>query len=44
MVKDGRIRQGESVIMLHTGGIPGLYTKHHRIEFEKELMDHIHII
>ena len=44
MVAEGRIPQGETVIMLHTGGIPGIYTKHHRIEMEKELMDHIHII
>lgn len=44
MVKHGAIKQGETVIMLHTGGIPGIYTKHHRIEMEKELQDYIHII
>ncbi|MGN0660071.1 MAG: 1-aminocyclopropane-1-carboxylate deaminase/D-cysteine desulfhydrase [Emergencia sp.] len=44
MVKEGKIRQGETVIMLHTGGIPGIYTKHHRLEMEKELKDYIHII
>lgn len=44
MVKEGKIKQGENVIMLHTGGIPGIYTKHHRVEMEKELADYIHII
>lgn len=44
MVKSGEIKQGENVIMIHTGGIPGIYTPHHRIEMEKELLHHIHII
>lgn len=44
MAKTGKIAQGENVIMLHTGGIPGIYTKHHRVEMEKELLDYIHII
>lgn len=44
MVKTGRIKQGETVIMLHTGGIPGIYTKHHRVEMEAELKDYIHIL
>lgn len=44
MVKSGKIAQGENVVMLHTGGIPGIYTKHHRVEMEKELMEYIHII
>ena len=44
MVKEGKIKQGENVIMLHTGGIPGIYTKHHRVEMEKELGEYIHII
>lgn len=44
MVKEGKIKQGENVIMLHTGGIPGIYTKHHRVEMEKELAEYIHII
>lgn len=44
MIKKGEIAQGENVIMLHTGGIPGIYTKHHRVEMEKELKDYIHII
>jgi len=44
MTKAGLIKQGENVLMLHTGGIPGIYTKHHRVEMEKELMDYIHVI
>ena len=39
-----RIKQGETVAMIHTGGIPGIYTRHHRLEMEKELMEYIHII
>ena len=31
-------------ILLHTGGFPGLYTKHHRVEFEKELLDGVTIL
>ncbi len=44
MIGEGKIRKGDTLIMLHTGGIPGIYTKHHRTEMEKELMDHIHIL
>lgn len=44
MVKSGKIKQGETVVMLHTGGMPGIYTKHHRLEMEKELSSYIHII
>lgn len=44
MIKNGEIAKGETIIMLHTGGFPGLYTEHHRVEMEKELGDHIHII
>lgn len=44
MIAEGKIKKGEKIIMLHTGGMPGIYTKHHRIEFEKELMGHITII
>ena len=43
MAKEGRFK-GETVIMIHTGGIPGIYTKHHRVEMEKELIDHIHLM
>lgn len=44
MAKKGSIAPGENVIMLHTGGIPGIYTLHHRLEMEKELEGYIHII
>ena len=44
MIRKGKIARGETVVMLHTGGVPGLYTKHHRVEMERELIDHIHII
>ena len=38
MVREGKIAQGETVIFLHTGGMPGLYTAHHRREMEQELL------
>ena len=44
MIEEGKIKKGEKIIMLHTGGIPGIYTKHHRVEFEKDLLDHVTII
>ena len=44
MLREGKIAQGETVIMLHTGGLPGIYTAHHRVEMEKELMEHRHIL
>lgn len=44
MIHEGRIAKGETVIFLHTGGVPGLYTKHHRLEMERELEDYIHVI
>lgn len=44
MVKKGIIEKGENVVMIHTGGIPGIYTKHHRVEFERELEQYIHIV
>lgn len=44
MVREGKIRQGEKVIFIHTGGMPGLYTPAHRVEFEKELMNGVHIL
>ena len=42
MVKNGKIAQGSNVIFMHTGGLPGIYTKHHRVEMEKELMPFMH--
>ena len=44
MIRDGKIQKGEKIIMLHTGGLPGIYTKHHRVEFEKELIDGVTIM
>ncbi len=44
LVEKGYFAKGESIIMIHTGGIPGIYTKHHRLEMEKELMGKIHIM
>ena len=43
LVESGKIGQGETVIFLHTGGVPGIYTGHHRIEMERELAPYIHI-
>ncbi|MGM9661484.1 MAG: D-cysteine desulfhydrase family protein [Oscillospiraceae bacterium] len=44
MVAEGKIARGETVIFIHTGGLPGLYTKHHRVEFERELLDGVTIL
>lgn len=43
LIKQGKIAQGSNVIFMHTGGLPGIYTKHHRIEMERELMSYMHI-
>ena len=40
--RSGAIPKGSDVIFMHTGGLPGIYTKHHRVEFEKELMPYMH--
>ena len=42
-IRGGLIPQGSNVIFMHTGGLPGIYTKHHRVELEKELMPYMHI-
>ncbi|MBR5230103.1 MAG: pyridoxal-phosphate dependent enzyme [Firmicutes bacterium] len=44
MVRKGEIAQGENVIFIHTGGMPGINTPSHRIEIEKEREKFIHII
>ncbi len=44
MIREGKFSKDETIIFLHTGGVPGIYTKHHRLEMEKELEDYIHII
>ncbi len=40
--ESGRIEKGSDVIFMHTGGLPGIYTKHHRVELERELMPYMH--
>ncbi|MBR2675105.1 MAG: pyridoxal-phosphate dependent enzyme [Mogibacterium sp.] len=40
--KSGRIKSGENIIFLHTGGLPGIYTKHHREAMESELKSYMH--
>ena len=42
-IRTGKIAKGSSVIFIHTGGLPGIYTGHHRVEFEKELMPYMRI-
>ena len=44
MIREGKIKQGEKIIFLHSGGHPGINTPHHRVEFERELMDGITIL
>lgn len=40
--KNSGIEKGSNVIFMHTGGLPGIYTKHHRVELERELMPYMH--
>ena len=40
--KSGSIEKGSDVIFMHTGGLPGIYTRHHRVELERELMAYMH--
>ena len=40
--RNGSIEAGSNVIFMHTGGLPGIYTKHHRVELERELMPYMH--
>lgn len=42
MAHKGEIAPGSDVIFMHTGGLPGIYTKHHRAELERELMPYMH--
>ena len=39
MIEEGKIKKGENVIFVHTGGAPAVYTPFHRCEMEKELKD-----
>ena len=40
--RNGSIEKGSNVIFMHTGGLPGIYTRHHRVELERELMPYMH--
>lgn len=44
MVKEGKIKKGETIIFLHTGGQPGINTPAHRIEMERELKDGVTVL
>ena len=44
MIKEKKIKLGSQLILLHTGGMPGLYTPAHRVKFEKELADTVTVI
>lgn len=44
MIEKGEIHKGENLILHHTGGFPGLYTKHHRLAFEEELQSYVKIL
>lgn len=44
LMQDKKIKAGAPLILIHTGGFPGLYTKAHRQELEKELQDQIEIL
>ena len=41
--RNGSIEKGSDAIFMHTGGLPGIYTRHHRAELERELMSYMHI-
>lgn len=44
LARKGQLSKDENYIMIHTGGIPGIYTKHHRMEMEEELLPYMHVI
>jgi 1-aminocyclopropane-1-carboxylate deaminase/D-cysteine desulfhydrase-like pyridoxal-dependent ACC family enzyme len=44
MVREEKLRKGETVIFVHTGGMPGINTPFHRAEFERELKNGVKII
>lgn len=41
-IRTGEHPAGTAAIFMHTGGLPGIYTKHHREQLEKELMPYMH--
>lgn len=44
MIRKKKIRLGQPMILMHTGGMPGLYTKAHRAAFEKELASCVQVV
>lgn len=44
MIEKGHIKKGETVIFIHTGGMPGIYTPSHQNAFENELMGGVTIL
>ncbi|HPX70515.1 MAG TPA: pyridoxal-phosphate dependent enzyme [Bacillota bacterium] len=44
MVHNGEIEQGETIIFIHTGGVPGINGPIHRKPMEEELMDGVSIV
>ena len=44
MAKSGKIRPGEKIIMIHTGGMPGIYSDKHRPLLEADLVEGIRIL
>lgn len=44
MIKKGDIKKGETVIFIHTGGMPGIYTPAHREAFETELLSGVTLL
>ena len=44
MLNEGKIKKDETIIFIHTGGLPGVYTPSHQKAFEAELMDGVTIL
>ena len=44
MIKEKKIKLGRQVILLHTGGMPGLYAAPHREKIERDVKDQIQVI
>ena len=44
MIADRKIQMGETVIMIHTGGHPGIYTPVHQPVMQAELKDKVRVI
>lgn len=44
MIDEGKIKKGEKVVFLHTGGNPAIYTPFHRCEMEKELTEGYYLL